>query len=65
MSKHCGIFDQDFCDKLANNTDEIKVKSIKNLHKLAKSFKIDVDNCILVDDSIEKNVKGCHMIEVT
>lgn len=62
MSKHCGIFDQDFCDQLHNNTDQIKIKSIKNLHKLAKSFNIDVDHCILVDDSIQKNVKGCHMI---
>ncbi len=58
MNKYCGIFDQNFCDWATEKIDVRettepgnKIPTIKNLHKLAALFKIDVDNCILVDDS--------------
>ncbi len=64
MGKSCGIFDQQFCDWDTETKEGEKVKSVKNLIKLAALFKVDVDNCILVDDSKEKSVEGCHLIHI-
>lgn len=64
MAKSCGIFDQQFCDWDVETEEGEKVRSVKNLHKLAALFEIDTDNCILVDDSKEKSAEGCHLIHI-
>ncbi|EOB14310.1 hypothetical protein NBO_30g0004 [Nosema bombycis CQ1] len=39
-------------------------KHVKNLEVISKEFKIPIENCILVDDSTQKSVKGQNFLKI-
>lgn len=63
--KALGYLSQEDCEE-GIITEKIKAeKSIKNLNKVCKVFKREIDDVILIDNSVEKHIKGQNFIQIS